>query len=231
MAHNAIPAIDIPGNKKIILVLRTVMILVLVSGFLMQPELVDAASGCASSTPSSGAYTVTLCFSSPGNGVSLTGVETVTPTISVSGTNPGVQSIVYSISGQYLLSAFQSPYSFKLNSALFVDGSYNMTGVSVMRDGYTTINAGSINVTLKNGVTSPPVNNNHFTSSLGTTPAPGNPFVVAAAGDGASGETSSANVASILKTMNPNLFLYLGDVYENGSLTEFNNWYGFMVFK
>jgi hypothetical protein len=50
--------------------------------------------------------------------------------------------------------------------------------------------------------------------------------VVAAAGDGASGETSSANVAKLIASIHPNLFLYLGDVYENGSLTEFNNWYG-----
>jgi hypothetical protein len=30
----------------------------------------------------------------------------------------------------------------------------------------------------------------------------------------------------MLKSINPNLFLYLGDVYEQGSVSEFFNWYG-----
>ena len=31
---------------------------------------------------------------------------------------------------------------------------------------------------------------------------------------------------NLVKSLNPNLFLYLGDVYESGSVTEFYNWYG-----
>ena len=226
MGYIPVRAVSTKRNGRGYLVSGTIMILLFVASFLIQPELVEAASGCASSTPTSGAYTVKLCFSAPIDGGSLTGVETVTPTITVTGTNPGVQNVVYSMGGKYLLTAYLSPYSFKLNSALFVDGKYSLTVLAVMRDGYTTVNPAGINVTLSNGVTSPPVNNNHFTPAVGTSPAPGKPFVVAAAGDGASGEASSASVASLVKTMNPNLFLYLGDVYEDGSLTEFNNWYG-----
>ena len=88
----------------------------------MQPEVVNAASGCAASTPSGGAYTVTLCFSSPANGGTLVGNVTVTPTITVTGNNPGVQRLIYSLRGAYLLTNFTSPYTFTLNSALFVDG-------------------------------------------------------------------------------------------------------------
>ena len=33
-------------------------------------------------------------------------------------------------------------------------------------------------------------------------------------------------VTNLIASLNPNLFLYLGDVYENGSPTEFYNWYG-----
>jgi Fibronectin type III domain/Calcineurin-like phosphoesterase len=33
-------------------------------------------------------------------------------------------------------------------------------------------------------------------------------------------------VANLIASWNPNLFLYLGDVYENGRPMEFNNWYG-----
>ncbi|MDR3575849.1 MAG: DNRLRE domain-containing protein [Anaerolineaceae bacterium] len=226
MGHNPVLVVSKKRLGKGYLISGIIMMVLILAGLQIQPEQVEAASGCASSTPSSGAYTVKLCFSTPADGGSLSGVETITPTITVTGSNPGVQNVVYSIGGKYLLTAFASPYSFKLNSPYFVDGVYSLTFVALMHDGYTTANPAGITVTLSNGVTSPPVNNNHFIPALGSTPAPGKQFVVAAAGDGASGESSSAAVASLLKTMNPNLFLYLGDVYEDSSLTEFYNWYG-----
>ena len=33
-------------------------------------------------------------------------------------------------------------------------------------------------------------------------------------------------VANLVTSLNPNLFLYLGDVYEDGTVSEFYNWYG-----
>jgi hypothetical protein len=45
-------------------------------------------------------------------------------------------------------------------------------------------------------------------------------------GDGASGENNSKNVVNLINSLNPNLFLYLGDVYDSGSIAEFYNWYG-----
>jgi hypothetical protein len=50
--------------------------------------------------------------------------------------------------------------------------------------------------------------------------------VVAAAGDGAGGETNATNVVNLVSSWNPNLLIYLGDVYEKGTSTEFYNWYG-----
>jgi hypothetical protein len=50
--------------------------------------------------------------------------------------------------------------------------------------------------------------------------------VVAAAGDGASNEKSSNAVIDSIVKANPALFLYLGDVYEEGTYTEFRNHYG-----
>ena len=50
--------------------------------------------------------------------------------------------------------------------------------------------------------------------------------MLAAAGDGASGETAAGDVTGLIASWNPNLFLYLGDVYEDGTSTEFYNWYG-----
>ena len=41
-----------------------------------------------------------------------------------------------------------------------------------------------------------------------------------------SGGEDASKVADLITSLNPNLFLYLGDVYEQGSLAEFYNWYG-----
>jgi len=191
------------------------------------PSAVRAATvGCASSSPSSGKYTVNICITSPANAASLTGNATVTATATItSGTNPGVQRMIFNLGTGYLLTDFSSPYTFTLPTAKWADGSYMLYASALMRDGFATAQA-SIAVTFRNGNSTAPVNTNHFTPSSGTSPASGQPFVVAAAGDGASGEATSAKVISTITSLNPNLFLYLGDVYENGSMAEFYNWYG-----
>lgn len=94
-----------------------------------------------------------------------------------------------------------------------------------MRDGFTSASA-QIPISLINGNATTPVNTATFTPSTGTVPPAGNPFLVAATGDGAGGESSANDVVNLVKSLNPNLFLYLGDVYERGSLAEFYNWYG-----
>ena len=185
-----------------------------------------ASGGCASSSPASAEYTVNICITSPADGDSLTGNATVTATATItSGTNPGVQRMIFYLGTSYLLTDFSSPYTFTLPTAKWADGSYTLYASALMRDGFTTAQA-SIAVTLSNGNATAPVNTNHFTPSTGTSPASGQPFVVAAAGDGASGEATSAKVISTITSLNPNLFLYLGDVYESGSMAEFYNWYG-----
>ena len=222
---NTRPNLRSAAKRRFISVLAVTLILTL--GIAAASTTVAvAATGCALSTPPSGAYSVTLCFTTPSDGAALSGNVTVTPSISVTGTNPGIQRLVYYLDGQYVLTSYQSPYTFSLNTALWIDGPHNLAVEALMRDSYTTANRGSINVTFNNGVTTPPVNNNTFTPSRGTSPLPGAPLIVAASGDGASGETNSLNVSNLIASWNPNLFLYLGDVYEKGSLTEFNNWYG-----
>jgi hypothetical protein len=51
------------------------------------------------------------------------------------------------------------------------------------------------------------------------------PVVVATVGDGAGGLPASYAVADLLEEWDPQLFLYLGDVYNVGSYTEFLNYY------
>ncbi len=186
--------------------------------------IANAATGCAKSKPSSGAYTVTLCFTSPTGG-SLKGNVTVTATASVTGKNPGIQRMVFYLDNAYLLTDYQSAYTFTLPTARWVDGTHAISVEALMRDGYTTANRGSVTAIFVNGVSSPPVNTNSFTPALGTNPGSG-PLVLVAAGDGASGETNASNVVNLISSWNPNLLLYLGDVYEKGSVAEFYNWFG-----
>jgi chitodextrinase len=183
-------------------------------------------STCTSSTPASGAYTVTLCFTSPGAGSVVSGPVTVEVSATITGTSPGIIRMVFYLDGADLLIDYLSPYSFVLPTTKWQDGDYTIAVEAVMRDGYVTANQATLPVTFNNGISQPPVNNNTFTPSSGTTPPNGSPFVVVAAGDGADGATNAANVTGEIASINPNLFLYLGDVYQNGTIAEFYNWYG-----
>jgi hypothetical protein len=184
-----------------------------------------ATATCTTSAPSSAAYSVTVCISSPSNGATLAGNSSVIATVSVSGTSPGVQRVTFYLDGGYLLTDFQSAYTFVLPTARWVDGNHELSVAASMRDGFVTQQT-SISVIFNNGISSPPVNNNQFQPTSGRAASNGSPFVVAAAGDGASGETNAGKVSDFLTSANPNLFLYLGDVYEEGSTAEFYNWYG-----
>jgi hypothetical protein len=183
-------------------------------------------ASCASSSPPSGAYTAEVCFSNPISGDTLSGDVTITGTIKLAGkSRVGVQDLVFYLDGNYLLSSFSSPYTFTLPTGYWVDGSHTLSVDAELRDKFTTRPV-DLPVDFNNGVSSLPVNTSRFQPSTGTTPAGGAPFVVAAGGDGASGEASATGVTGLIASLNPNLFLYLGDVYQDGSPSEFYNWYG-----
>jgi PKD repeat protein len=120
---------------------------------------------------------------------------------------------------------FTAPYTFTLDSARWGDGTYTIAASATMRDNFVTT-AASATVTIANGRRNPPPNNNQWTPTAGTSPAPGAPLVLAAVGDGADGAPGAASTVNRIASWNPNLFLYLGDVYEDGTPMEFNNWYG-----
>jgi hypothetical protein len=182
-------------------------------------------SNCATGTPPTAAYTITVCLEAPISGAALAGNVPVSVSASVVGTDPGVQRLEYTLDGNYLLTDFKSPFNFTLPTQHWVDGRHTLAFTAQLLDGFITPQA-SIVVTFKNKVTTPPVNHNTFTPSTGTKPAQGAPLVVAAVGDGAGGEVNENNVVSLISSWNPNLLLYLGDVYEEGSYSEFVNWYG-----
>jgi hypothetical protein len=191
----------------------------------MQWFALVATSTCNASQPPSKAYSVTVCFTSPANDSTLTEDVKVTATGTMSSTITGIQRMVFYLNGTYLLTDYQSPYTFSLPTANWVDGTYTLSAEAFLRDGFTSQQA-SVSVQFKNGVATQPLNKNQFKPTSGTTPANGEPFVMVAAGDGASGENNSEKVVNLISSINPNLFLYLGDVYEKGSSTEFTNWYG-----
>lgn len=184
------------------------------------------APTCATSGPGGGAYSVNLCFTLPGKGAVLKGDTTVTATVAIAPAGGAlVAKLIFYLDGAYLLTDLESPYTFVLPTKKFVDGTKTLGVVAIMRDGYTTP-VNNISLTFNNGVTAPPVNTNTFTPTPGSDPALGAPFVFAATGDGASGRTQADGVVSLMNSWQPNLFAYLGDVYEKGTPTEFYNWYG-----
>ncbi len=180
---------------------------------------------CTASSPSSKSYTTTICFNSPKNNDVLSGDVTITAALTSSGTSTGVQRFVFYLNNTYLLTSFKSPYTFTLPTTDWIDGTYILSVEALMRDAFVTSRA-NISVQFKNGITTLPVDKNTFQPTSGTKPQSGQPFIVVATGDGASGEASSKKVTDLIASLNPNLFLYLGDVYENGGLAEFYNWYG-----
>jgi hypothetical protein len=165
-----------------------------------------------------------VCLDQPQSGATLTAGSPVAASVSTTGAAPTLRKLRFTIDGGYLLTDYAPPYTFQLPTARWVDGSHTLSVVAVY-DGFTSQPA-TVGVTFLNGVSTPPVNTNTFVPSKGTTPAPGAPFVVAAVGDAASGEVAADGVANLIAGWNPNLLLYLGDVYENGSPTEYYNWYG-----
>ena len=190
-------------------------------------QRVQATSHCTTTIAPSTLYTVTACITVPTSGATLVGKGTVTATFTYTGTPPSspVQRAVFYLGGADLLTDFSSPYSFTLDSNRFADViDANLEVEAVMRDGFTTSRA-SIPVTLSNGNLSPPINTNTFTPSTNGWSGSG-PILVAATGDGASGEPDATSVTNRIAGWNPDLVLYLGDVYETGTPMEFDNWYG-----
>jgi hypothetical protein len=191
----------------------------------MQRSASAAGTECSSSSPVSAAYLVTVCITNPLDSAVLSGNSTVAVNVSVAGTDPGTQKLIFFLGGQYLLTDYSLPYTFVIPTTKYMDGSRSLEVEAHMRDGFISARS-LIDVTFNNGITQPPVNPNTFTPATGTTPESGRPFVLAATGDGASGEPNAVAVTDLIAGWNPNMFLYLGDVYNDGTPTEFHNWYG-----
>ncbi|MEA2633982.1 MAG: large repetitive protein [Chloroflexota bacterium] len=215
-----------PVSRLIALV--SVLTLTLGISALRSPAAMAAATCTTTATAN---YSVQVCLSAPAAGATLTGDTTVTATQTMVHGSQSVSRLAFTVDGQYLLSAFTSPYSFTWHSARhWTDGSHTLGVYAVMSDGSTTENnpapggPATESVVLSNGVTTTPTNGNSFTVATGSSPPAGQPEIVGTVGSGADGRGANL-VAGEIAGWSPNLFLYLGDVYERGSYEEFDNWY------
>ena len=206
-------------------VLLALVLLVALTVTPSQKPVLATGNNCLTNTSTSGLYTVQVCIDAPADGATLSGTQTVTARATRTGADPGVSKLIFYLNGEYLLTDYQSLYTFTLPTTKWVDGNYTLGVSALMKDGYTSP-ASSINVTFNNGITTPPTNTNTFAPTSGTTPASGQPLTVAVTGDGVDGATNASLVTDLIASWNPNLFLYVGDVYEKGSKAEFYNWYG-----
>jgi fibronectin type 3 domain-containing protein len=223
-------------RRSIVAVLYAFSVIMFVT---LQPQPTLAAVGC---TPTTGAgYTITVCLDAPANNAVMTGTTTVTATATISAGAPSgvrISDVVFCLieapctsgaaeTAGYLLTDFRADaggiYTFTLDSTLFADRTTTLHAYAEMSDGLVS-QSSSATVTLQNGQTSPPPVPSGFQPTSGTAPGSGG-MVVAAVGDGAGGLPQAQTVSDMVAGWNPNMFLYLGDVYEKGSPAEFQNWY------
>ena len=191
----------------------------LVAATVLVPVTAEASSNCGTSSGHN------LCLSAADT---LTGEQTVTVTNSP---NNGVVFATWVPSGGKALQLIEidapSPattdYSFVWPTQKYLDGS----GTLSLQAGSIGSAAVMIAVTLSNGNTTDFQHSpkDWMNSLPGSWTGPEDPTILAV-GDGPSNEVTSNAVASRIAALDPPLFLFLGDVYETGTSTEFRNHYG-----
>ena len=212
---------------------RLALTVAMIAALLTVPTIARADSTCM--TDVNGSYVKDLCIAAPEDGATVSGNVTVVGTVApVNG--PRTQKVEFYLDDEYVLTDYRSSsnssavFDFVLPTEFWVDGIHRLEMLAITRaeagiPSYTTQRVG-IDLTFANGIASVPPNTNSFTPSQGRPVNAGEAFTVAAVGDGASGEPNATAVTDMLVAQDPNLFLYLGDVYEKGTRTEFHNWYG-----
>jgi len=123
----------------------------------------------------------------------------------------------------YAPSPATSDYSFVWPTEKYLDDS----GTLRLQAGSVAATPVDVTVTLGNGNTTDIQHStNDWANHLpGAWTDPTDPTILAV-GDGPSNEVASNVVAARIASVDPPLFLFLGDVYETGSFTEFRDHYG-----
>ncbi len=198
-------------------------------GQLLAAPPASAAAICMTTAgPATGpAYTVTVCLESPAVGSTLTGTTEVTASATVN--PPGAATVDRmnfwwgpGTSPTYLLADHDPPYRMVLDTTRLPNSSNLLRTRAVMVGGFAPNRVGGT-VTINNPT--PPPDDQTFQPWVGTPPAPGDRFRLAAVGDGVDGSPESESVAGLIRSWRPDAFAYLGDVYDMGTAPEFDTWY------
>ncbi len=182
------------------------------------PLPASATTTCATTTGTD--WTAEVCLTADSV---ATGSRPVAATVTSTGSAPS--KVEFSLGSTHLITDYSPSYAFTLHSQDFQDAATTISVAATLRDGTVTA-AAQQSISLDNGNTTVPVNPNTFTPPSAAAPTATDPLVLAVTGDGAGGEPSATAVTDMMASWNPELVNYVGDVYQDGTLTEFKNWYG-----
>jgi calcineurin-like phosphoesterase family protein len=188
--------------------------------------------------PVGNGWTLRVCLTVPDSGGTVAGsfpTITANPTIEGgTGSRPRIQRMIFTLSDQgdpenRLLTDFtrdgNGNYSFVFPRRSHQGGNVTF-GVRAMMTGSGTDTGPLASLNLSFSGSEEPLGGLPFTPRPGRMPSGSRPFIVAAVGDGAGGEASAVRVLNLIRSWNPNLFLYTGDVYNYGTQAEYYNHYG-----
>ncbi|MEX2274555.1 MAG: Ig-like domain-containing protein [Actinomycetota bacterium] len=203
--------------------LAALLVLAIGAFALAIPQAFGGTGTCKTSSPPSSSATVEVCIAQPSGLDPLADTVPVVVTVDVSNGRP-VDSVNLLLDGTKTAQDDQSPYRFFIPTDLYVDGPHTIqVNASVQFAVPFTTPKTRLPVTFDNGNASPPPPRTGFV-------APGvagmQPAIVGATGDGADGGVRADAVIDEIVSWDPDLFLYLGDVYDNGTNEEMASWYG-----
>jgi hypothetical protein len=208
----------------------------LLGGQAMGGSPASAAATCGSLTGAG--YTVAVCLDPSPDGTTLTGANQVTATVTVTPAGAvAVDRVTFLWNGGYLLadhdpdSSASPVYRMTLRSERLANGA-SSPAVGTLSARATVVEAdgtprgtsdSTASVTVTNPTGLPPVE--PFTVRTAG-PGPDGRVRLAAVGDGVDGSPLSQAVANQIDAWDPDVFAYLGDVYDRGTPQELDTWYG-----
>jgi len=185
----------------------------------------EAASACGTSS------SLSLCLSVP-DGV-LSGDVPVTITFSGSSADVAELHVSWgtsSTTSTSLHNEYEAPWTFTWPTDRYRDASQYLN-VRVRRKGASAFGSPVwLTTTIENGNdTSVPPTPADWATNFVPRPAAGDP-VIAAVGDGGNGTSAGDAVVGSITSSPASMLLYLGDIYEEGTPTEWENNYGHASF-
>ena len=187
----------------------------------------QGSADCVLSGPENGAYVAQVCISAPANGSTISGDTTVAAEITIEqGVAPSIRHVQFLFASSTaprtspLFRDYTEPFSFILPTERWRDRE-SVLEVEVMFDDTFTTSRASIEVTLDNGISVPASGTGRWEPFSIDSGVP----VVAAVGDSGGGVPASDAVSELIQGWDPDMLLYLGDIYNFGTYTEFLNHY------